>query len=150
MDPGRILAVQTGECACLKAVRIILFALALLQLLLISTYPLLKLITISGLLLAFAITSRKLNRLSGIWLLRLHGSGLVTMVHCEGDEIPALLEGNPWISNRVCVLPVGCFDRWPRQHLLVCRSNNHPDDYRRLLCLLRFGIAATDNAADRP
>ena len=65
--------------------------------------------------------------------------GMVTLLSDGGVEFPAVLEGTPWTTSWVSVLPVGRFDRWPRKQLLVCRSTNHPDDYRHLLSCLRLG-----------
>jgi hypothetical protein len=137
---------QAGESGWLRSVRIILFMLALLQLIVANTPPAWKLITILCLLLVFVLISWKIHQLAPIQLLRLHRNGMVTLVQRDGQEIPAVLEGEAWVSTWVSVLPVGRFDRWPRQQLLVCRSKNHPDHYRHLLMLLRLG--AVDGAAD--
>ena len=137
---------QTGESGWLRSVRIILFVLALLQLLVANTPPAWKLITILCLLLVFVLISWKIHQLAAIQSLRLHRNGMVTLVQRDGQEIPAVLEGEAWVSTWVSVLPVGRFDRWPLQQLLVCRSKNHPDHYRNLLIFLRLGTLA--GAAD--
>ena len=130
----------------MKAVRIILLVLALLHLLMANISLAWKAITIPVLLLVFALTSWKVHQKAGIQRLRLYRDGMVTLVQQDGLEIPAVLEGESWVSARVSVLSVGRFDRWPRQQLLVCRSNNRPDDYRQMLRCLRLGTVAS--AAD--
>jgi len=137
---------QVGESGWLRSARIILFILALLQLLVANTPPVWKLITILSLLLVFVLISLKIHQLAHIQLLRLQRNGMVTLVRRDGQEIPAVLEGEAWVSTWVSVLPVGRFDRWPRQQLLVCRSKNHLDHYRHLMMFLRLGSVA--GAAD--
>lgn len=134
---------RIGEGAWLKVVRILLFTLALAQLLLANTSPAWKAIAISGLLLVFTLISWKSRQIAGIQLVRLSRDGMVTLVQWDGHEIPGIVEGESWVSAWVCVLPVGRFDRWPKQQLLVCRSNNHPDAYRLLLSFLRLGTVAS-------
>jgi len=143
LTQSNIIEVRAGEGGWLKTARIMLFALALLQLLLVSTSLAWKAIAIPGILLIFALTSWKVHQLAGIQLLRLNRNGIVTLVQRNGHEIPAVLEGEAWVSAWVSVLPVGRFDRWPRQQILVCRSNNRPDDYRHLLSCLRLGTVAS-------
>ena len=132
-----------GEGAWLKAARIILLVLALLHLLTASISPVWKALTISVLLLVFGLSCWKAHQIAGIQRLRLYRNGMVTLVQLDGPEIPAVLEGESWVSAQVSVLPVGRFDQWPRQQLLVCRSNNHPDAYRQMLRCLRLGNVAS-------
>lgn len=141
---------RIGEGTWLKVVRILLFTLALAQLLLANTSPAWIAIAIAGLLLVFTLISWKSRQMAGLQFLRLSRNGMVTLVQRDGHEIPGILEGETWVSAWICVLTVGRFDRWPKQQLLVCRSNNHPDAYRLLLSFLRLGTvagAASDSLA---
>ena len=57
----------------------------------------------------------------------------------DGSEIHGVARPEAWTSRWFCVL------RWTRNDIgrhcnsLVCASENHPDDYRRLLTWLRLG-----------
>ena len=130
---------QTGEGNWLKVIRWLLFLLALISLLLAETswaWKALSLAAFSFTLVMIYWSSRRGENFNRI---RLYRDGMVTLLAGGGVEVPAVLEGTPWATNWVVILPVGRFDRWPRQQLLVCRSTNHPDDYRHLLNCLRLG-----------
>jgi len=130
---------QTGEGGWLKVIRWILFLLALTSLLLVETSWVFKALSLAALSFTLIIIHLTARRGENFNRIRLYRDGMVTLITDSGEEVPAVLEGTPWATNWVSVLPVGRFDRWPRQQLLVCRSTNHPDDYRHLLNCLRLG-----------
>ena len=130
---------QTGEDSWLKVIRWILFLLALISLLLAETSWAWKALSLAALSFTLVMIHLSTRRGENIIRIRLYRDGMVTLLTDESVEFPAVLEGTPWATSWVSVLPVGRFDRWPRQQLLVCRSTNHPDDYRHLLSCLRLG-----------
>jgi len=134
---------HTGEDARLKAARLILTALACIALLTANSWWIWKLALLAVLALVFSLIYLQSQRNGGVRVVHLYRSGAVTLWDEQNMEIPAVLEGVPWLTPWVSVLPVGRFDRWPRQRLVVCRSNNHPDDYRHMLNCLRLGSVAS-------
>jgi hypothetical protein len=144
VDQRKAVELRVGESGSLRSARIVLCLLALLQLLAADTPTTWKLISITALLLCFVLISWKIRKLAHFRLLRLQDDGMVTLVRQDGKEIPGVLEGGPWVSAWVSVLPVASFDRWPRHQLLVCRSKNRPDDYRHMMMFLRLGAVAGD------
>ena len=139
MGHNSFIELQVGESTWLRLARYSLFVLALLSLLLASGSWGWKLAAAAGLLLILAYSGWQARCGAGIRVLRLYSNGAVTLLPENSEDIPAVIEGDAWISAWFCVLPVGRFDRWPKQRLLVCHSDNHPDDYRHLLSWLRLG-----------
>ena len=130
---------QAGGDCWLKVIRWVLFLLALTSLLLVETSWVFKALSLAALSFTLIMIHLSTRRGENFIRIRLYRDGMVTLITDSGEEVPAVLEGTPWVTNWVSVLPVGRFDRWPRQQLLVCRSTNHPDDYRHLLNCLRLG-----------
>ena len=130
---------QTGEDSWLKVIRWILYLLALISLLLAETSWAWKALSLAALSFTLVMIHLSTRQGENFIRIRLYRDGMVTLLSDGGVEFPAVLEGTPWTTSWVSVLPVGRFDRWPRQQLLVCRSTNHPDDYRHLLSCLRLG-----------
>lgn len=130
---------RTGEDTWLKVIRWIIFLLAMTSLLLAETSWAWKALSLTALSFTAIMIHLRTWRGEDFIRIRLYRDGMVTLLSDGGVEVPAVLEGTPWASSWVSILPVGRFDRWPRQQLLVCRSTNHPDDYRHLLSCLRLG-----------
>ena len=130
---------RTGEGSWLKVIRWILYLLALTSLLAAETPWAWKALSLAALSFTLVMIHLSSRRGENFIRIRLYRDGMVTLLTDEGAEVPAVLEGTPWATSWVSILPVGRFDRWPRQQLLVCRSTNHPDDYRHLLSCLRLG-----------
>ncbi len=131
---------QTGEAAWTGLARLIIAGLALSSLLFAPTDLLFKLIAIAA--LAFMTVLVWLRRRVSILSLRLYDNGMVTLLTTLDTEIPAVLESGAWTTPWVSILPVGRLDRWPKQKLVISRSKNHPDNYRRMLKYLRLGAGA--------
>ncbi len=55
-----------------------------------------------------------------------------------GIGLDGLVDG-AWVSRWLCVIHWTATGDSRRQHSLVCASNNRPEDFRRLLVLLRLG-----------
>jgi len=130
---------QTGEGNWLKVIRWILFLLALTSLLVAEATWAWKALSLAALSFTLVVIHLSTRRGENFNRIRLYRDGMVTLLSDRGVEVPAVLEGTPWATSWVSILPVGRFDRWPRQQLLVCRSTNHPDHYRHLLGCLRLG-----------
>jgi hypothetical protein len=143
VGPDSFLVLQAGEDGRFKAAWLILTVTAYLLLLAANTSWGWKLAALVSLSLTFAVTRWQARRANDIRLVRLYSNGTVTLVLESNIEIPGVLAGQAWISPWISVLPVGRFDRWKRQRLLICHSRNHPADYRRMLKILRLGTAST-------
>jgi hypothetical protein len=57
----------------------------------------------------------------------------------DGTEQYGLATGVSWVSRWFCVLRLADDDGGRKHSCVVCASENHPDDYRRLLACLRLG-----------
>jgi len=143
VGPDNSIDLQVGEDGWLTAAWLILAVIAFVSLLTANTSWGWKLAALASLSLTFAFSCWQARRAANIRLVRLYSNGVVTLVLEGNIEIPGVLEGQAWISPWISVLPVGRFDRWKRQWLLVCRSRNHPTDYRRMLKFLRLGAGST-------
>ena len=75
-------------------------------------------------------------------ILRLHQNGSATFDTTAG-RLQAEQSGRGWISHRVCVVPVVEVGSGQVVRCVVCRSQNQPDTYRRLLVWLRLGSVPT-------
>lgn len=131
---------QVGETAWPKRLRLIILLIALLSLILAHTAPVFRLLAIAALILTAAFVYLRMNQRENIRALRLYHDGAVTLLSRSDVEAPGVLESGAWTTRWFSILPIGRFDRWPRQHLLISRSNNHPDNYRHMLQYLRLGI----------
>jgi hypothetical protein len=139
--PDSPIDLQAGEPDWLKLLRLILIALALLSLMLASSAVSFRLIALASLAIMTVFIYRQRRRQTSIERLRVYGNGTVTLVDRVGLETPAMLDDGAWTMCGLSVLPVGRFDRWQKQRLLISLSRNHPDNYRRLLIFLRLGSA---------
>lgn len=80
-------------------------------------------------------------RADGATTLSLHADGTTTLTSAEGER-PVRLVARAWLSRRFCLVEWSELDRPGRGRGQVCASNNDPDDYRRMLGLLRLGAHA--------
>ena len=67
------------------------------------------------------------------------GTALLRTV--SGQEINAILGRHSWVSRWVCVVALYVVDNNTKHHCVICAAENHPDEYRRLLKLLRMRTA---------
>jgi len=129
----------TGESRWLRVCRYVLFATTAATLAFAPADPVWRWTGLLGLGLAYVLVSVNLRKMSRIPYLRLLGDGMVTVGGAGQPEINAALGKNSWVTAWMAVVPVICLDHRARLRLLVCRSRNHPQEYRRLLKRLRLG-----------
>ena len=62
----------------------------------------------------------------------------------SGQEINAIQGRHSWVSRWICVVTLYVVDNNTKHHCVICAAENLPDDYRRLLKLLRMRTAPED------
>lgn len=90
-------------------------------------------------------TARSMSGSATSGRLRLFADGSAVLFAAAAPVALSRTDGG-WVSRWFCVLPLLRRDSGRRLHLIVCRSLNTPDAYRRLLVRLRLGPA---DEADR-
>lgn len=91
-------------------------------------------------LFAHVQTSRACQ--SGV--LRLYTDGVLLYLSIAGKSGIAVLAVNGWTSRWLSVLSLSDEQGGKRRFYIVCSSQNHPDEYRRLLRFLRMRTASPD------
>ena len=59
----------------------------------------------------------------------------------SGQEIDAVHGRHSWVSRWFCVVTLYVVDDNTKHHCVICASENFPDEYRRLMKLLRMRTA---------
>ena len=139
MEHERCIEVLTGEAAWLKYLRKILFVLTLLALASANTYWTFKILTIALFLWLSLKFFKQIRQQTPILALQFDTSGIASLFTNSETEIRAVLDSRAWTSRWFCVLTLIPLNQLPSRKLLVCRSNNQFDSYRRLLIYLRLG-----------
>ena len=146
MAPEAPVNLVSGEAGWLKAARYVLMLIAASGLVFAEVSTVWKLIALAGLAVVSFLMHHYLNRVLATSRLRLFGGGLVTIIPRCGPAIPARLGKHSWSGSGLCVLPIVRADNDSLLRVIVCRSANHPRDYRRLITMLRLGFEArSDN-----
>jgi len=96
-----------------------------------------KLLAIFLLLVVFFLHARSNSAKQSGWV-RLYADGTALLWPASGKEIYATLDAHCWVSRWLGVMTLCEPDNGPRHHCIACASDNHPDDYRRLLKFLRM------------
>lgn len=134
--PDRI-ELRSGACSRLGQVQNLVSLLGAVLLLTLSTPLHLKLATLATLYIVHLLVARDNIRRHppGRLLMRLDG----TLLQKTGDvEVHGLVAG-AWVSRWLCVIHWTPAEDRKQQHSLVCASSNRPEDYRRMMVLLRLG-----------
>jgi len=129
----------TGESRWLRIARHGLFATAASMLAFAPTDPIWRWAAVAGVGLVAMLASIRLGRMTRIRSLHLMAHDMVTLRRVDLPEIQATLGSDSWCTAWMTIIPLNCLDRQKRLRVLVCRSRNHPEDYRRLLRLIRLG-----------
>ncbi len=130
---------EAGVDSWLKTLYFLTALLTVLALLIAHTAWSIKLIALGALFLFLCLFSWQMVQQKCISRLRIYSNGTVTLISRTGQEFPGILKSDNWTTKRVSVVPVGRFDRWQTQRLLVCASRNNAFDYRQLSKWLRLG-----------
>lgn len=140
-----------GESRWLRYGRAALLVTAFFSLMIAPTALVWKLSMTLSLVAMFSLMHRHLNQLSRFKAITLLDSRFLTLLDQDNKAIPATLGQHPWVSPWLCILPVIPAEDQKSVRLIICRSRNHPQDYRRLLQLMRLGSDAEhqDGILDR-
>lgn len=139
MGPDKFIELEAGVDAWFKILYFFVAVLAVLAIVSAPTAGLIKLTTLGTLFLFFCFSGWQMVHQKSIRQLRIYGNGTVTLISRTREEFPGILEGDSWTTRWISIVPVGRFDRWRTQRLLVCASRNHASDYRQMLKCLRLG-----------
>lgn len=139
MASSNFFHLQTGADSWLKALFLLLALLATTGILVANTAWLIKLTGLLLLFLYFVFTWWQMLRQESTRQLRIFSNATVSLIDNVGEECPGILESNSWTTRWVSVVPVGRFDRWRTQRILVCASRNKASEYRQLIRVLRLG-----------
>jgi len=137
------LVVAPGEACWFRRCRYALLALAAAGLLVTDAPLEWKSLSLLGLSLTSLVAGWRLRLPARYACLRLYPDGLATLLSLSGSEVPATWGTRVWVSSRFCVVPVTRLDKPSETRLLICRSKQQPDDYRRLLGMLRLRSGST-------
>ena len=91
-----------------------------------------------GLAAVHAGTARHMNCPASSGRLKLFADGRAVLFTPVG-QVAAMQSERRWVTRWFCVLPLERRDGERPLHVIVCRSLNAPDAYRRLLQRLRLG-----------
>jgi len=136
--PGFI-ELRVGEAIWMTAARLIITALAGLSLLLANTSWDWRLFALAALLLSSVLIHFRLHGFAGTRRMRLYANGAITLLHHDRTEQHASLHNDAWVSRWVTVIGIERLDRGSTRRLIIAKSINDPENYRRLLKLLRLG-----------
>jgi hypothetical protein len=128
-----------GENAGFKICRYLLYFTALYSLLLADVMPTWKYAAITGLGITLLLVRKSVKHRSLIKKLHLFPNGQSLLYLSDLGVIPAMAGHSAWSSGWLCVVSLRPLHRHGCIRLLVCKSRQHPDDYRRLLEMLRMG-----------
>lgn len=128
-----------GESRWVRTARYLLFSAAVAALAFAPADPIWKWAGLAGLVLAYIAVTVSLRRSSCIRSLRLLSDGMMTLGREGQPDIQACLGRNGWTTAWMTVIPFHSVDHRGQRRVLVCRSLNHPQDYRRLLSRMRLG-----------
>jgi hypothetical protein len=137
------LDLRTGCARWLRWSHAVVSLLALLAILAAAASVAWTVVAVIALAAVHAATARRMNHPASSGRLRLFTDGRAVLFTAAGP-VAAMQSEHRWVSRWLCVLPLDRFDGERSLHVIVCRSLNDPDTYRRLLQRLRLG--ATDAA----
>ena len=141
--PDRI-ELRSGACFWLARLqRLITFAAAILLLALTTPWPW-KLGALAALSVAHALAVRHNRRHHSSSALQLQVDGTLRQKQ-PGIELDGIVE-SAWVSRWLCVIHWTATGERFQRHNLICASNNRPEDFRRLLVLLRLGPKSSAGA----
>ena len=132
--------VYTGASHWMRLVHILIFFMTLIALIASNAALPAKILAIGALLIVSGMITRRLARLHAPGRLRLFSDGVGWMSDSQADkqaDKQITLLDHAWASRWFCMVPCWQLDSGKRRDVMVCASDNDPDDYRRLLTALR-------------
>ena len=139
MGPDKYIELKAGVDSWFKTLYFFIGLLAVLAILIADTSWSIKLTALCALLLFFCFFRWQMRHQKSIRQLRIYSNGTVTLISRSKEEFPGILEKDNWTTRWVSVVPVGRFDRWGTQRVLVFVSRNNASDYRQMIKSLRLG-----------
>jgi hypothetical protein len=139
MGSDNFIELEAGAGTWFKILYFLVALLAVLAILTANTGWFIKLTVLGTLFLFYCFSNWQIRQQKSIRQLRIYSNCTVTLIGRTGQEFPGILERDNWTTRWISVVPVGRFDRWGTQRLLVCASRNHASDYRQLIKKLRLG-----------
>ena len=139
MGSDKFIELEAGVNTWFKILYFSAALLAVLGILTANTAWPTRFAALGPLFLLFRLFGWQMYHQKGIRHLRIYSNGTVTLISRTRQEFPGILENNNWTTRWVSIVPVGRFDRWGTQRLLVCASRNKASVYRQLLKRLRLG-----------
>ena len=139
MGSDKFIELKAGVDTWFKLLYYLVVLLAALAILTANTGWFIKLTVLGALFLYYCFSNWQIRQQKSIRQLRIYSNCTVTLIDRTGQEFPGILESGNWTTRWISVVPVGRFDRWGTQRLLVCASRNHTSDYRQLIKKLRLG-----------
>jgi hypothetical protein len=139
MRSDKFIELEAGVDSWFKTLYFVVALLTVLAILTAHTAWSIKLAALGALFLFFCFFSWQMHHHKAIRRLRIYSNGTVTLISRTSQEFPGVLESNNWTTRWISIVPVGRFDRWRTQCLLVCASRNNASVYRQMLKRLRLG-----------
>ena len=139
MGSDKFIELEAGVDTWFKLFYYLVVLLAVVAILTANTGWFIKLTVLGALFLYYCFLNWQIRQQKSIRQLRIYSNCTVTLIDRTGQEFPGILESGNWTTRWISVVPVGRFDRWGTQRLLVCASRNHTSDYRQLIKKLRLG-----------
>ena len=138
MARADFLDIRFGPSRWLQAAHLLLASLGLLAILATPANWIWKLGSIILLILvSFFVHAWSVHQgRSGVIQLFPDGTALLRTV--SGREINAIQGPHGWVSRWICVLTLYEADNDVKHNCVICASENYPDEYRRLLKLMRM------------
>ena len=138
MGSDKFIELNAGVDSWFKTLYSLVALLAVLAILTVHTPWSIKLTALGALFIFCCFSTWQIHRQKTISQLRIYSSGAVTLISRTRQEFPGILESDSWTTRWVSIVPVGRFDRWGTQRLLVCAGANNASDYRQLIKWLRL------------
>ena len=140
MGSDKSIELETGVDSWLKILYFFVAMLAVVAILAANASWSVKITALGALFLFFCFSGWQMHHQKSIRQLLIYSNGTVTLISRTRQEFPGILESANWTTRWVSIVPVGRFDRWWTQRLLVCASRNNASDYRQLIKWLRLGV----------
>ncbi len=139
MASDNFIRLKTGVDGWFKALFILLALLSMIGILLANTAWFIKISGLLALALFLGFTRWQLHHQESFCQLEIFGNGTVSLFSNDGQELPGILDCGSWTTRWISIVPVGRFDRWRTQGIIVCASRNKGPEYRQLIKILRLG-----------
>lgn len=143
----RLLRLVTGRSVGLRFAEALIWTASLLTFVISDLSPLHTLLGVAALTVALICSRHADSRSSGVLQLSVSGEGHGYLQHESDGRIPISLTCSSWCTRWVCVISARETGCGKMHYLVICRSRQQPDDYRRLLQWMRLGLVSVEYQA---